>query len=142
MKTFFTLMLCALALTISAVPKKLTPVISTGPGGRLVYDMDEAGDRVPDFSTCGYAGQQQAVPKVPVRVVVAPVTGDETVRIQKALDYVGSLPPDARGLRGAVLLLKGEYHIFGQLRITQSGVVLRGQGMGDDGTFDTHAGPG
>ena len=134
MKVFCTLTLCALALTISAAPKKLAPIISTGAGGRLVYDVDEAGDRVPDFSTCGYAGQEQAVPNASVRVVVAPVAGDETARIQKALDYAGSLTPDASGLRGAVLLLKGEHHIFGQLRITQSGVILRGQGMGDDGT--------
>jgi hypothetical protein len=134
MKTFFTLILCVLALAVSAAPKKIAPIISTGAGGRLVYDADTNGDRVPDFSTCGYAGQDRPVPNAPVRVVVAPVAGDETERIQKAIDYVGGLPPDASGLRGAVLLLKGEHHVLGQLRITQSGVVLRGQGMRDDGT--------
>ena len=53
---------------------------------------DEHGNRVPDFSTCGYAGGDRPIPDAPVRVVVAPVAGDETARIQKAIDYVASLP--------------------------------------------------
>ena len=73
----------------------------------MVYDADAHGNRVPDFSTCGYAGGDRPIPDAPVRVVVSPVTGDETARIQKAIDYVAGLPADTNGLRGAVLLLKG-----------------------------------
>ncbi len=127
-------LLCLLAFSTSAAPKKLAPIIATGVDGRLVYDVDASGDRVPDFSSCGYAGQDRPLPDVPVRVVVAPAAGDETVQIQKALDYVGHLPADTNGLRGAVLLLAGEHPVLGGLRISQSGVVLRGQGMGPGGT--------
>lgn len=134
MKALFTLIICALALAATAAPKKIAPIISSGAGGRLVYDVDTNGDRVPDFSTCGYAGQERAIPNAPVRVVVTPQAGDETARIQKAIDYVGGLPPDTNGLRGAVLLLQGQHHVFGQLRLKQSGVVLRGQGMEEEGT--------
>ncbi len=134
MKALCTLIICSLALAVTAAPKKIAPIISSGAGGRLVYDVDTNGDRVPDFSTCGYAGQERAIPNAPVRVVVAPQVGDETARIQKAIDYVGGLAPDTNGLRGAVLLLQGQHHVFGQLRLTQSGVVLRGQGMGEEGT--------
>jgi hypothetical protein len=123
-----------------AAPKKLLPIISTGKDGRLVYDADEHGNRVPDFSTCGYAGGNQPVPDAPVRVVVAPIAGDETARIQKAIDYVATLPPDSNGVRGAVLLPKGRHEVFGGLQITNSGVVLRGQGMGEDGTILVAAG--
>ena len=82
-----------------------------------------------DFSTAGYAANERPIPNAPVRVVVAPQHGDNTARIQRALDYVGSLPPDTNGLRGAVLLLAGRHEVFDGLLITNSGVVLRGHGV-------------
>ena len=85
---------------------------------------------LPDFSTGGYASQNQPIPTATVRVVVAPAPGDNTARIQRALDYIASLSPDTNGLRGAVLLLTGRHEIFGGLSITNSGVILRGQGNG------------
>ena len=119
---------------LRAAPPKLSPIISTGVDGRLVYDADGHGNRVPDFSACGYAGGDRAIPAAPVRVVVEPKPGDSTVRIQQAIDFVASLPADGNGLRGAVLLLKGKHEVLGSLLITNSGVVLRGQAMGEDGT--------
>jgi hypothetical protein len=101
-----------------------------GAGGRLVYDADARGDRVPDFSHAGYGGGA-ALPDVIVKVVVPPDPGDSTPRIQAALDHVASLPPDADGFRGAVLLLAGRHKVGGQLRL-RSGVVLRGEGPGTD----------
>ena len=129
------------ALPLHAAPKSQSPVISSGQDGRLVYDADEHGNRVPDFSHCGYAGGDQPIPNAPVRVVVALVPGDSTARIQGAIDYVAGLPPDSNGVRGAVLLLKGRHEVFGGLQITNSGIVLRGQGMGGDGTVLVAAGP-
>jgi hypothetical protein len=129
------------ALPLHAAPKNQSPVISRGQDGRLVYDADEHGNRVPDFSHCGYAGGDQPIPNAPVRIVVAPASGDSTARIQRAIDYVADLPPDAGGIRGAVLLLKGRHEVFGGLQITNSGIVLRGQGMGGDGTVLVAAGP-
>lgn len=95
-------------------------------GGKLVYIADERGNRVPDFSTCGYMAAEKQIPDVPVRIVVPPVAGDNTARIQAAIDHVASLPPDQRG---AVLLERGRYEVFGGLKITASGVVLRGSGQ-------------
>jgi hypothetical protein len=82
-----------------------------------------------DFSTAGYAANERPIPAAPVRLVVSPQPGDCTARIQRALDYVSGLSPDADGLRGAVLLLNGRYELLGGLHITNSGVVLRGQGL-------------
>jgi hypothetical protein len=127
-------------LALNAAPKKLSPIISTGADGRLVYDADEHGNRVPDFSTCGYAGGDKQIPEAPVRVVVSPIAGDETARIQKAIDYVASLPLDSNGVHGAVLLLKGRHEVFGGLQITNSGVILRGQGADENGTVLVAAG--
>jgi len=106
------------------------PIITAGKDGKLVYQAGERGNRVPDFSTCGYAGGDRQIPNAQVRVVVALEKGDETRRIQEAIDYVTSLTPDTNGLRGAVLLVKGRHEVLGGLVIANSGVVLRGQGSG------------
>src|SRR5688572_15551125 len=116
-------------------------IISVGSDGRLVYDSDAQGNRVPDFSHCGYAGGELPIPEtVPVRIFVKPTPGDATARIQKAIDHVGSLPTATNGFRGAVLLSKGRHEVFGRLRLNHSGVVLRGEGMGPDGTVLIAAG--
>jgi Family of unknown function (DUF6298) len=130
-----------IALIANAAPKiKLSPIISVGADGKLVYDVDERGNRVPDFSTAGYAGNEKEIPNASVQVVVSPIAGDETARIQKAIDYIAALPADTNGMRGAVLLLKGRHEIFGQLQITNSGIVLRGQGADTNGTILVAAG--
>ncbi|MBL7185568.1 MAG: hypothetical protein ISS70_04530 [Phycisphaerae bacterium] len=59
---------------------------------------------------------------------------------RRGIDYVASLPADMSGMRGAVLLLKGRYEVLGSLKMFAPGVVLRGQGMGEDGTVLIAAG--
>ncbi|MHC4556327.1 MAG: DUF6298 domain-containing protein [Planctomycetota bacterium] len=116
------------------------PFLSLSDNGRLVYQTDQRGNRIPDFSHCGYMGGNQPIPDVPIRVVVHPIEGDNTERIQVALDYVASLPADTKGIRGAVLLRRGRYEIFGSLKMLASGVVLRGEGMDEEGTVLIAAG--
>lgn len=135
MKYFLLVALIGLALVGNAALKSQSPIISIGKDGRLVYDADERRNRVPDFSHCGYAGGDKPIPDAPVRVAVPPVRGDSTARIQKAIDYVAALTADSNGVRGAVLLLKGRHEVIGSLRLGASGVVLRGQGVGEDGTM-------
>jgi hypothetical protein len=60
---------------------------------------------------------------------------DAGASIQAAIDLVSKLPVDANGFRGAVLLKAGEYRLAGQIRISASGVVLRGEGIGPTGTI-------
>jgi hypothetical protein len=108
--------------------------------GKLTYAIDSRGDRIPDYSYCGYMASEQAIPNVPVRVVVPVKPGDATLRIQSALDYVATLPVDKEGIRGAVLLNKGIYEVNGSLKINASGVILRGSGMGSNGTILLAAG--
>ncbi len=110
--------------------------------GKLIYTADPQGNRIPDFSYCGYKASEQPIPHVAVKIVVPRSNGDATKRIQAALDYVAGLPLDQNGFRGAVLLQQGTYEIFGQLRITASGVVLRGMGMRRGETVLLGAGTG
>lgn len=115
-------------------PKPLPPV-ALNAGGTLVYTPDAQGNRIPDFSYCGYMAGEQPIPDVPVRIVVPVIKGDATVTIQAALDEVSAMPADQQGIRGAVLLQKGQYEINGSLAIRASGVILRGSGMSEAGTI-------
>jgi len=121
----------AMAFSASAQPRPPQPHVSLGQDGKLVYVAQPSGDRVPDFSTCGYMAGDVGIPDAPVIVAVAPVAGDNTARIQAAIDHAASLKAD--GPR-AVLLEKGRYEVHGALKITASNVVLRGSGAGPDGT--------
>jgi hypothetical protein len=103
--------------------------------GALVYTANDLGDRIPDFSHAGYGGGGVPIPHVPAQVRVSPSGDDDTVRIQAALDKVSALPVDRHGFRGAVLLDRGTFSIGSSLRISASGVVLRGSGQGEDGTI-------
>jgi hypothetical protein len=110
--------------------------------GRSAMNLhrDAQGNRIPDFSSCGYAGADRDIPDVAVRVTVAPGAGDDGSRIQAAIDQVAALPRGADGFRGAVLLAPGEFDVAGQLRLAASGVVLRGSGALDGGSTITATG--
>ncbi len=120
--------------TMSAWAWGQAPPVTAGRDGRLVYRADERGNRVPDFSNCGYAGADREIPHVAVRVTVAPAEGDDGARIQRAIDYVASRALGDDGFRGTVLLLPGTFEVAGQIRIRTSGVVLRGSGAIEGGT--------
>jgi len=121
--------------------KQVKPVLPlTYEKGKLLYNADSLGNRIPDFSYCGYKASEESIPSIAVKVMVSPGKGDATARIQAAIDHVSSLQPDANGFRGAVLLLPGRFEVYGQLTIHTSGVVLRGSGTGNKGTIVVGAG--
>jgi hypothetical protein len=132
----------------SFIPSRIAPLVSMGDNGRLVYKpYSEKGDRVLDWSHCGYAQSEEPIPDVPVIETLEPLPGEATPmanmaypmgpdsrqRIQAALDRVAAMDADDDGVRGAVLLKRGTYFLNGGLRVP-SGVVLRGKGDGEDGT--------
>jgi|GEM_PF-1232651 len=118
------------------LPAQSSRIAYMGTDGRMRYVPDYKGNRIPDYSHVGYMGGGVALPDVPVKVVLEPQqAGDDTARIQAAIDQVSQLPIDANGFRGAVLLKNGEYRVANPIYIRASGVVLRGEGQGEhDGT--------
>ncbi|WP_258105749.1 DUF6298 domain-containing protein [Marinoscillum sp. MHG1-6] len=106
--------------------EKIAPVSPSKDG--LSYLKDELGNQVPDYSYAGYKASDEEIPTVEIEVFIDHKEGDQTSRIQKAIDYVSNLPMDANGYRGAVLLGPGDYRIDGGLEIRASGVVIRGSG--------------
>jgi hypothetical protein len=127
------LILCASSL-VAVAEQRPSPVKQTRENGPLVYVTDAAGNRVPDFSSAGYRGGGVALPGIPAHVLVHPIAGDNTLRVQTAIDYVSGLTPDAAGFRGAVQLAPGRFEFEGRLKVQASGVVLRGAGQGRDET--------
>ncbi len=75
-----------------------------------------------------------ALPDVPVVQTLDPQSGDNSARIQAAINEVSARTPDVNGFRGALLLSAGEWEVFGTLTVSTSGVVIRGEGQGVDGT--------
>jgi hypothetical protein len=88
-----------------------------GADHRLHYRPDDHGNEIMDFSSAGYRGGGVKLPSVVATQRLTPAAGDNTARIQDALDN-GT---------GAIVLAAGDYEIAGTLSITRSGVVLRGE---------------
>ncbi|HLH19038.1 MAG TPA: hypothetical protein VKX45_17590 [Bryobacteraceae bacterium] len=89
----------------------------SGPDHRLHYRPDSHGNTIMDFSAAGYRGGGAKLPSAAASQRLTPAPGDNTARIQAALDQAA----------GAVVLAAGDYDIAGTLTIARSGVVLRGE---------------
>ncbi len=135
---------CALAILTAgciadkAIEKKadnFCEIARPGKDGKLVYKADLKGNIIPDFSCAGYMNGGVAIPDIKAKIALSPAKGtDDTARIQDAIDKMSKKPLDKNGFRGAVLLKKGTYKVAGTLLINKSGIVLRGDGQGKDGT--------
>ena len=112
-----------------------TSLVYPGTDGNLVYVADSLENIIPDFSYAGYKGGGVPIPYVATKEIVWPVRGGNSKNIQAAIDKVSSLLADASGFRGAVLLKMGTYELEEPIYIRTSGVVLRGEGMGEIGTI-------
>lgn len=104
-------------------------------GSLAMLPWNKPGDRIPDFSFCGYRNGGVKLPDVPTLVTLEPSGAeDESGRIQAALDDLGKRLAKTPGARGALLLKKGLWKVNKTLTMSYSGVVLRGEGDGEDGT--------
>lgn len=115
--------------------------------GKLAYlpfamkGQSNAVNTIPDFSYAGYMGGGISLPTdISIKATVSPEAGDDTRRIQAAINLVEALEADQNGFRGVVLLKAGHYSLNNNLVVRKSGVVLRGEGQGLNGTV-LHANP-
>jgi hypothetical protein len=129
---------CAATLAALSAPARAADSqwVKVGQSGRLVYTMDDRGDRILDYSTVGYGGGTVPLPNyadvvTADRIVtVNPLAGDNLVAIQAAINTVAAKSLNANGFRGVVQLAPGNYNISAGLAINSSGVILRGAGDG------------
>lgn len=59
--------------------------------GKVSYTTDARGNRMLDYSTCGYRNSSQPVPDVNSIVYVPWKAGDNSARIQRAIDYAAKI---------------------------------------------------
>ena len=84
-----------------------------------------------DYSYCGYRQSEMPIPDAPAVLYVEPTSGDCSPKLQAAIDHVAKQKANKQtGLRGAILLLPGTYQLHAPLRISTSGIILRGSGRG------------
>jgi hypothetical protein len=117
------------------ISKGQSEIAFLGKKNKMVYVSDYKGNKIMDFSNAGYKGGGVKLPDVPVKEVVEPGEGDDTARIQAAIDRVEQIPANEQGFRGAVLLKRGKFEVSGTLYIRAGGIVLRGEGDGERGTI-------
>lgn len=122
---FVCLSLCTIALSQTSWN---SPYVKPGKNGSLIYVPDEKGNTIPDFSRVGYYAGERKIPLVPIVKTIEPVDTNNLFLIQKAIDEVSKMPLGPNGFRGAILLKKGVYRIDGTIKVSSSGIVLRGQG--------------
>ncbi len=139
LQVFLSALIAALIVILVSPLEASTPQFSLplgiNPDQSITYYPNPNGDRIPDFSTAGFNYGNTPVPgepagyNVPVLVTLQPGTGDQTDRIQAAIDFIATRPL-INGFRGAVLLKAGrwEIHSVNRIRVTASGVVIRGEG--------------
>ena len=134
---------------LSLSPNAQEPnLVYKGDDGKLVYEYHSntqeynQDNLMIDYSNCGYKGGGVKIPAPAVKITLYPQLGDDQQRIQDAINYVSELPPDEDGIRGVILLKAGSYHLAEKLNnyndaltIEKSGVIIRGEGQGTDGTI-------
>ncbi len=119
-----------------------TNMIFLNGDGSLGYNLyANQGERikvnvVPDFSTAGYKKGGVAIPNIDdIKIELTAVEGDNLSQIQAAINNVGNLTLNREGVRGVILLKAGLYNVSNTLTINKSGIILRGEGQGANGTI-------
>ena len=101
-------------------------------GGVITFNADGNGYKIPDFSHAGYKNSDEDLPVFGVEYTAGATintpSGDETARIQAAIDTVEALSLNGFGFRGAVVLGAGTWNFSSELSIEASGVGIRGAG--------------
>ena len=127
-----------LPLTSTYVTPETPPAIDYDAStNRLIYTPSDNGDQLPDYSYSGYHKSNIALPtsdSIKDLVTLSPSGGNDTAQIVDALEQIAAMPVDGRGIRGALLLKAGDWKVTGPIEVRFSGVIIRGEGSGLDGT--------
>lgn len=138
MNTIGRMVLVSVAASLLASAQQWqSTLLTVNPNSTLQYSRDSKGNRIPDFSYAGYRNGNEEIPAVPMVRTLTPIAGDNTARIQAAIDSVAKLPLNPQGIRGALKLEAGMYRVYGTIYVNESGIVLRGAGQGSDSTTNS-----
>src|SRR5690606_6737047 len=119
------IVVCLLLCFVSCKKDQLEP--------EPIVHIDYKKENIPDFSYAGYKRSESPIPFIKEVITLSPEEGRDYENIQNAIDEL-SKAPLINDFRGAVLLKAGTYRINNTLMIKASGVILRGEGQGANGT--------
>lgn len=122
------LLILGFSVQISSAQEWQSEFIKIKKDGHFQYIADQKGNTIPDFSHVGYHQNTKAIPQVQVVATLSATGDNDEAKIQEAINELAKKQPEANGIRGAILLKKGSYKIPGSLKISASGIVLRGEG--------------
>eukprot|EP00834_Sanchytrium_tribonematis_P001401 NODE_34_length_36538_cov_0.612854.p9 type:complete len:416 gc:universal NODE_34_length_36538_cov_0.612854:16933-15686(-) len=104
----------------------------------LTYTYDAENNRIPHFSYVGFKHGNYSLPVTASTVkVLYPPSGDASSLIQGAINDMVNYPVGTNGFRGSILLKKGIWNIATQISINVDGVIVKGEGNGDDPSAST-----
>ena len=86
--------------------------------------VDPSADQMPDFSRVGYHYGDREIPDVPVKITLSPPSNPDEDSWDMIQNAINTVPTP-----GAILLTAGTYKVSKGLKLTRSGVVLRGEGV-------------
>ncbi|WP_438481535.1 right-handed parallel beta-helix repeat-containing protein [Oleiharenicola lentus] len=95
--------------------------IVSGQGSTILPEISAA---LPDFGAAG-ASEKWQLDGLPV-LLVSSGAGDMRSSLQHAIDKLSELSPSPNGLRGVLQLQSGRYEVGDPLRISASGIIIRG----------------
>jgi hypothetical protein len=131
---FYLLFLCIVSPPKANGQSGSTSLLSIDANGKLIYHPDSRGNIVPDFSWVGYKQGELPIPTIPIAKTISAISGDNLTNIQSAINELEAKIPDVNGFRGTLLLKAGIYKVSNTLTIKKSGIVLKGEGTGTNGT--------
>jgi len=138
MKSTVKILVLVILLSYEMIPQWQSSIVYESGNNKLSYNSDAEGNKIPDFSLAGYKNSNSDIPSnIPVVKILSPISGDNTANIQAAIDSVAAMPLQANGFRGVLFLSKGTYNVAGKIRVNASGIVIRGEGDGDDDSNST-----
>ena len=133
--TVLIIILSAVSLTAQEWQSK---IVHFDENSLWIYERDSLGNAIADFSYAGYKNRNDTIPFIPVIKTIAPIEGDNTNHINNAIFEIAlNNPIQANGFRGALLLEKGLYEVYGTIKLNASGIVIRGEGSGEDPDSNT-----
>lgn len=125
----------ALQFYVCIAPCSAQNAATAGIQQQLAFASTPNGDRIPDYSFAGFAAGSESPPMVAAMLRLSPSGGDDTQRIQDAIDQIAKMPANEKGLRGSLQLSPETFLVSGTIRLQASGCVLRGSVRGDSRTI-------
>ena len=132
------LFLVSIVLALSQSQRVYWTSSGTGKQKYLTYTFDTENNRIPHFSYAGFRHGNYSTPITAtiVKTLYPPVI-DAVALIRDAIASLATAPLDINGFRGTILLKKGIWNLASTVYVNVGGIIIQGEGNGDDPATST-----